>query len=503
MLFLLFCGGLVAIVVSYIWNLLILIGALTLLKRRSCFSTEKLLGHTILVTLGGWSVDLAHLYLLFVVLPPFPINQQRLLTAGLSMLLPMGGIFLWNWLLSQTSLELPRRDAIIVGLLMGLLTAPWLILFQLRDMLPDLPFMAWEIGLLVWLSLAALLPGVVILSKRIRRGSHKVVLGLIWGLLFLALTVHQFVPLPTRPPPPGLAGKIAFVRGDRIYVMNPDGSDRQPVAQGRGPVWSPDGKRIAFYREVARREGWRKIEVYAVNVGGGDPILLGPQLDCRLTQLDSTRLPRLGWSADGKRIIVHYWSKLKYGRGLGPVSAIVDAEGRGEVAESEDTSYWLLAGWSAADGRRIISRQLKGEYRHWELTIAPKGKSPRSIRLYLGPFEPFPRRWTEPFVSPDGKQILIPFSRESMLVYDEFAYLVDLETMVSPLSIEPAAQPDLRTDAPLGGFTPWSPDGRYIVFSKRSYLWLMDVETRKLFRIGKGTEPAWWHPQWAELSQRP
>lgn len=90
-----------------------------------------------------------------------------------------------------------------------------------------------------------------------------------------------------------------------------------------------------------------------------------------------------------------------------------------------------------------------------------------------------------------------------MLVYDEFAYLIDLETMVSPLSIEPAAHPDLRTDAPLRSFTPWSPDGRHVIFSKRGFLLLMDVETRKLFRVGRGTEPAWWHPQWAEPAQSP
>lgn len=496
MLFLLFCGELVAIAVNYTWNLLVLIVALTLLKQRSRFRAQELLGHTFLATLGGWLVDLAHVYLVFVILPSSPINQQRLLAAGFSMLLPIGGIFLWNWLLSQLSLELPRRHAIIVGLLMGFLTAPWLVLLQLKDMIPMLPFMAWEISFLIWLSLAALLPGVVILSKKMKRRSHKVVLGLVWGLFFVAVTAHQFIPLPMRSAPPGLAGKIAFVQRGRISVMDPDGSGRQPVAEGQGPVWSPNGRRIAFYREVAHQEEWREIEVYAINAAGGDPVLLMPSLR-------SIRLPRLGWSVDGQRIIVHYWSEKRYGQGLGPVYAIADAWGGGELEEPKDISEWLLAGWSAMDGRRIISRQLNGDNEYWELTIAPKDESPRSIRLYLGPFEPFPRRWAEPFVSPDGKQILIPFSRGSMLVYDEFAYLINLETMADSLSIEPGALPDLRTDAPLRSFTPWSPDGRHVVFSRRGFIWLMAVDTRKLFWVGRGTEPAWWHPQWTELIQHP
>jgi hypothetical protein len=159
------------------------------------------------------------------------------------------------------------------------------------------------------------------------------------------------------------------------------------------------------------------IEVYAVDVGGRDPMLLAPRLH-------STRLPRLGWSVDGQRIIVHYWAEKRYSRGLGPVYTIVDAEGRGEVAESEDAHEWLLAGWSAADSQRIVSRQLQEEYIYWELTITPKDESPRSIRLYLEFIQSFPRRWAEAFVSPDGTQILIPFSRGSMLVYDEFAYLI-------------------------------------------------------------------------------
>jgi WD40-like Beta Propeller Repeat len=49
---------------------------------------------------------------------------------------------------------------------------------------------------------------------------------------------------------PGKNGKIAFVRGDDIWTVNPDGTGRTQITSGPArdsePHWSPDGTRIAF-----------------------------------------------------------------------------------------------------------------------------------------------------------------------------------------------------------------------------------------------------------------
>ena len=44
--------------------------------------------------------------------------------------------------------------------------------------------------------------------------------------------------------------KIAFSKGEQVYIANSDGSTGMPAPLGNGaghdPIWSPDGTRIAF-----------------------------------------------------------------------------------------------------------------------------------------------------------------------------------------------------------------------------------------------------------------
>jgi WD40-like Beta Propeller Repeat len=72
--------------------------------------------------------------------------------------------------------------------------------------------------------------------------------GRVAGVLALALLLS--LPAAADAAFPGQNGKIAFVQGGDIRVMNPDGSGQVNVtndaaAQG-SPSWSPDGARIAF-----------------------------------------------------------------------------------------------------------------------------------------------------------------------------------------------------------------------------------------------------------------
>ena len=47
--------------------------------------------------------------------------------------------------------------------------------------------------------------------------------------------------------PPAEAPRIAFVHGDHVWTMAPDGSGRRHLVHGGGPAWSPDGAALAFH----------------------------------------------------------------------------------------------------------------------------------------------------------------------------------------------------------------------------------------------------------------
>jgi Tol biopolymer transport system component len=65
----------------------------------------------------------------------------------------------------------------------------------------------------------------------------------------------------------GCGGAVSF----HVYVMNADGSEERRLAQdGAQPVWSPDGKMIAFgWHPTARGIALRKqYDIYVVNADG-------------------------------------------------------------------------------------------------------------------------------------------------------------------------------------------------------------------------------------------
>ena len=90
-----------------------------------------------------------------------------------------------------------------------------------------------------------------------------------------------------RPPLPYVMGSDGVERENSdkplMYVINTDGSGERRLGPGEGPVWSPDGARIAFIRGRV---------VYAINSDGNG--------ERRLGRGDS----HLSWSPSGTQIAV-------------------------------------------------------------------------------------------------------------------------------------------------------------------------------------------------------
>ena len=279
-------------------------------------------------------------------------------------------------------------------------------------------------------------------------------------------------PAPLKPDPNLLKiiypGRLAFISlfafGNHIYTMQPNGSDLQQLTEGisfdSNPVWSPDGKSIAY---LTIPDSWGENQVKVIDADGGNmrtvsmpdfPLVSAPSVDW--PDLQVIHYPLYGpphWSPDGNWIASTVWvtANKSYLALLSPDG------GPARYLHANDIDRWLIS-WSP-DSRSLATFS-KGSDGLWVWEIDQpeiSGSNPRRIAadtlwdIGLG------LAW-----SPDSSKIAVIVGVLKNATIDVSLMIYGQDGRIDramPLSGDQTTQFPLRNTN-----LTWSPDGRFLAF---------------------------------------
>lgn len=201
------------------------------------------------------------------------------------------------------------------------------------------------------------------------------------GLLFFFNVLAQFKQAQAAFP--GVNGKIAFNRtqlsGDNIWIMDADGSNQVPLTNSgltADPVWSADGKKIAFTRNG---------EIWIMDADGSNQV-----------NLTNTQAPvnesNPAWSPDGQKIVY----ESRFGSFTSEIM-VMDISGANQISITINTANDLNPSWSPDGNRIAFQTDRDGNFEIY--TMDPDGSNPTNVTNDLAID-------TEPDWSPDGSQLV-------------------------------------------------------------------------------------------------
>lgn len=272
-------------------------------------------------------------------------------------------------------------------------------------------------------------------------------------------------PVPKAGPPRGLLVVTSNTNGNwEIYLVQAStGAARRltdNTASDTEPVWSPDGKRIAF---TGRQNGIEQVMAVEVATGKVSRLIDGTVL-CR----------HASWSPDGKKLSFGYFP----GR-----YAIYTATAEGkELAELTDKKGGLDAAWSP-NGQQLAFMTLDAD-RDWQVfVIGADGNNKKQLTKSANNYGARYPLW-----SPDGNFI-------------SFEEIVDGKLQVAVMRAD-GSDPKVITSKHEHTLTRWSPDGKSLSYARSEKgqlpaLWVSDPDggNAKELLGGVGTWAAEWKPK--------
>ncbi len=216
--------------------------------------------------------------------------------------------------------------------------------------------------------------------------------------------------------------KIAFNRGENIFIMNADGSDQKLLISGASqPAISPDATKVAYTRNDSN--------LYIANIDGTGEIQLTTSAN---VNYDQTFGSRLTWSPDNEVIY------FKSSHGIESYS-LNNSTRSVVVADASASSPSITP-----DGNRIVFQKTGGIY-----SMNVDGTD----EIYLS------TTGSEPRLSPDGK--LIAYSAPSADTNDDELFIMNID---GTGKTDITGKMDTAALHAHNIFPEWSPDGKYIIF---------------------------------------
>lgn len=277
-------------------------------------------------------------------------------------------------------------------------------------------------------------------------------------------------------------GKIAFESSGSIHLIDPDGKNETVLAEGENPVWSPDGKKIAYTTgrclNVINIDGSGKKELVKelVSINGRQNIIWSPdeqrilfsnidgvdggQSTLSIINTDGSNLTKI---ADGPNNLEGYVSdfspdgkRIAYCKDFGKLNVInfdgTNGEEINATCESDIEITW------SSDGKSIVT--------NYGIIDVDK-KTERDMRL------------DEFALSPDGKRIAY--------VYNQGLYVINVDGTQNKKILDSYSRKPS-----------WSPDGNKIVFSDGDNIITVNsdgTESNNIASINSLDDIAIWSPK--------